>query len=126
MNTDQQRAHDAWKVVQKAKNLSSDKQKEFGRNVLQAAPRILTSGLGPTLAFLQAKKFAPDLTAALNNWIHQRRPAVRDTDDDKDLTRRIMLEDAAFLRYVTAESIAYLQWLKRFSEAEGLTKDAEN
>jgi CRISPR-associated protein Cmr5 len=115
---DQERAADAWRVVQRVKGGSNDKaKKEFGTQAKKLPTRILTSGLGPALAFLEAKGYAPDLRGALADWMSRKQDLP---GQDKRLVVRIIHGDADFLRFATAECLAYLLWLVRFAEAEGL------
>jgi CRISPR-associated protein Cmr5 len=115
---DQERAAHAWEVVQQAKQLPDKEKKEFGTQARKLPTRILASGLGPALAFLEAKKYAPGLVSGLADWVHRQRPAR--SPDNSRLVVRIIHEDADFLRYATTECLAYLQWLVRFAEAENL------
>lgn len=121
---EQQRAAHAWQTITSVRQqLSTDKQKLFGTQTKKLPVRILTSGLGPALAFLRAKDKVPDLERALNNWISQckwAQRAVSTTTKDASLMQRIIESDAEFLRLATDECMAYLQWLVRFAEAEGL------
>ncbi len=120
---DQQRAENAWSVVSGVKSSSDEKaQKEFGTQAKKLPTRIVASGLGQALAFLEAKDYAPALRDALTTWMGSRRST---TDNDKRLFVRILKEDADFQRYATAECLAYLVWLVRFAEAENLTKDTQ-
>jgi len=118
---EQQRAKHAWDTVSK---LTGDKErKEFGTQAKKLPVRILTSGLGPSLAFLRAKKYAPELSKALNDWIKECAWAKRATETsgaDADLMQKIIHGDAEFLRLATDECMAYLQWLVRFAEAADL------
>jgi CRISPR-associated protein Cmr5 len=116
--TDQKRAAHAWKVVQQAKQLPEKERKVFGTQARKLPTRILASGLGPALAFLEAKKYAPGLVEGLAEWIHLQKPA-RSADETR-LVVRIIHGDADLLRYATTECLAYLQWLVRFAEAEDL------
>lgn len=123
---EQQRAAHAWGVVQK---VQPDKKnaKEFGTQAKKLPVRILTSGLGPSLAFLRAKKYAPELADALNEWIGMCSWAKRATETsgkDADLMQKIIQGDAEFLRLATDECMAYLQWLVRFAEAADLVDPA--
>ena len=43
-----------------------------------------------------------------------------------DLLERIVKGNSDFLRRATDEVLAYLVWLKRFAEAEGLTDEGED
>ena len=99
---------------------------EFGKQAKRMPVRILTSGLGPSLSFLAAKKYAPELQASLKDWILKCAWAQREKEtskETKDLMQRIISGDAQFLRLATDECMAYLQWIIRFAEAEGLLKD---
>lgn len=122
---DQKRADHAWKCVQRVKQRpgSDDARKSFRVQIRKSPIRIVTAGLGHALAFLSAKGLAPDLTGALTEWIALRRPPA---GEEKDLLARIVHGDSEFLRYATAESLAYLEWLVRFAEGEGLTASEEN
>ncbi|MDW8223550.1 MAG: type III-B CRISPR module-associated protein Cmr5 [Gemmatales bacterium] len=125
---EQRRALHAWQVIQniKKKVPMRDKQDEesskFGVQVKKLPTRILSAGLGPALAFLKAKKYAPELLDALTDWIKIQIPPRPQEPDD--LLERIVHGDSNFLRRATDEVLAYLMWLTRFAEAEGLT-DAE-
>lgn len=117
---DQQRAKHAWNVVQKV--YETRDRNHYETEVKKLPTRIISSGLGPALAFLEAKQRAPQLVDAVNNWIRSRRPDRQNSS----LTERIMNEDSGFLRFATSEALSYLQWLVRFSEAKGLTKEQED
>jgi CRISPR-associated protein Cmr5 len=130
---DQQRARHAWKVVEsvvkRASAESADQKrgqkakKEFGTQAKKLPARILAAGLGQALAFLEAQDYAPELRQALADWIHDRRPAP--ANSDRRLVSRVVHGDADFLRFATAECLAYLQWLVRFADAAKLTDKAE-
>ena len=66
---DQQRAAHAWKVVQDVKKEEKSVQTEFKIQSKKLPARIVTSGLGQSLAFLEAKGYAAHLRAALNDWV---------------------------------------------------------
>lgn len=121
---EQQRAASAWSVITDVRQrLPADQQKLFGTQTKKLPVRILTSGLGPALAFLRAKGKTPDLESALNQWINQckwAQRAVNTSTPGASLMLRIIESDAEFLRLATDECMAYLQWLVRFAEAEGL------
>lgn len=123
---EQMRAADAWHVITNIrKELSREQQELFDTNAKKLPVRILTSGLGPSLAFLRAKYKVPKLEEALNNWVGKCKWAERATNTNTprantSLMQRIIENDAEFLRLATDECMAYLQWLVRFAEAEGL------
>lgn len=120
---EQQRAAHAWKAVEVLGALKEKEQfsPEAGRELKRLPVRVMTSGLAPALAFLDAKekKGIEVFVGALDEWIRKRRPGK------PGLLDRLVHGDAGFLRFATAELLAYLQWLVRFAEARGLL-DKEN
>jgi CRISPR-associated protein Cmr5 len=114
---DQKRARHAWDLVQTVLKEPESTRKDFGTQAKKLPARIMAAGLGQALAFLEAKGKTPRLLEAMADWINQRRPAA----GNSRLVVRIIQGDADFLRYATAESLAYLQWLVRFAEAHKLT-----
>ena len=121
---DQRRAKHAWNAVLRAKSgegaHKDQNDKQFGRNAKKLPVRIVASGLGQSLAFLKAKGKAPGLVAELSDWIAVRIPTQ--TGESRDLLERVIHGKSDFLRRATDEVLAYLQWLTRFAEAEGLTE----
>ena len=122
---DQRRARHAWETVQGAKHGSNPKQ--FGGQAKKLPTRIMASGLGQALAFLRAKDYAPDLLVAIADWAldkHHNSDSKKDKPQDDALIKAIIEGNSDFLRRVTDETLAYLQWLNRFAEAESLTEDS--
>lgn len=121
---DQRRAGHAWDVVQRAKGRQGHHQnqdaRKFGGQAKKLPTRIMAAGLGQALAFLKAKDYAPGLLAELNDWINARVPPAQ--SEPQDLLERIIKGNSDFLRRATDEVLAYLVWLNRFAEAEGLTE----
>lgn len=124
---DQRRAKHAWEVVQRAKHKQGAHQqqdpKKLGGQARKLPTRIMTAGLGQALAFLKAKGYAPGLLAELTEWVKQRIPPKQ--GEPVDLLERIIKGNSDFLRRATDETLAYLVWLNRFAEAEGLTEGEE-
>jgi len=122
---DQRRAKHAWEAVQAAKKC--DDPKKFGGQAKKLPTRIMASGLGHALAFLHAKKYAPGLLKAIGDWVLDKRanPHSGEPAPGEDaLIRAIVVEGTSdFLRRATDEVLAYLVWLNRFAEAEGLTEE---
>lgn len=129
---DQRRANHAWAAIQKVlqfpprtvnngqqKKVTHEQAKKFGGQAKKLPTRIRAAGLGQALAFLKAKNYAPGLLDELTEWIAVRLP--RKQGESKDLLERIIKGDSEFLRRATDEVVAYLVWLNRFAEAEGLT-----
>jgi CRISPR-associated protein Cmr5 len=125
---DQRRAAHAWEVVQRAKQKQGhhNKQdpKKFGGQAKKLPTRIMAAGLGQALAFLKAKDYAPGLLVELAEWMNQRIPPNQ--GQPTELLERIIKGDSDFLRRATDEVLAYLVWLNRFAEAEGLTEGEDS
>lgn len=121
---DQKRAEHAWDAVRHALSKigphSEQIPKKFGGNAKKLPVRIMASGLGQALAFLRAKDYAPGLIWELSDWIGRQIPSK---DGREDLLDRIVHGSSNDLRRATDEVLAYLQWLNRFAEAEGLADD---
>ena len=113
---DQLRAKHAWAEVEKIKG--SKDAKLFGGAARKLPVRIMSSGLGQALAFLRAKNKTKDLLEALGDWVLGERTQTA-------LLDAIVNGNADSMRQQTAETLAYLQWLNRFCEAEKLTEDTE-
>ncbi len=124
---EQRRASHAWAAVNRAKKQQGPHEKQdpkkFGGQAKKLPTRILAAGLGHALAFLRAKGYAPGLLAELNDWIKTRLPPK--AGGPEDLLERLVHGDSDFLRRATDEVLAYLVWLNRFAEAEGLTEGEE-
>jgi CRISPR-associated protein Cmr5 len=125
---DQVRAKHAWAEVDKLFDMEMKDGKEikkpkshakaFGSAARKLPVRIMSSGLGQALAFLRAKNKTQDLLEALGDWVLGERTQTA-------LLDAIVNGDADSMRQQTAESLAYLQWLNRFCEAEKLSEDTE-
>jgi CRISPR-associated protein Cmr5 len=126
---DQRRADHAWNAVQAVvKKYASDKPKakKFGGQARKLPMRLIASGLGQALAFLKAKDYAPDLLTELGDWVLDKRPRAESKapkPKDDALLLAVIKGSSDFLRRATDEALAYLQWLNRFAEAEGLTEE---
>lgn len=121
---DQRRARHAWEAVKRVKEKAGpharQDPKKFGGQAKKLPTRIMASGLGQALAFLKAKDYAPGLLFELADWVLVKRHERQ--GQPPDLLQEIVNGDSAFLRRATDETLAYLQWLNRFAEAEGLTE----
>jgi len=83
--------------------------------------QIVGSGLGPALSFLLAKGKTTHLLQALSDWVLDKHPnptSTRPAPAADALLQQFKEADTVFLRRATSETLAYLQWLKRFAEAE--------
>ena len=122
---DQRRASHAWRAVQGLLSLDQANVDEYAREAKKLPIRIMTAGLGQSLAFICAKAKARktglnQLHADLTDWVIKERPILAAHSDS--LLQSIVDGDSHFLRRVTDETLAYLNWLNRFAEAEGLPR----
>jgi len=135
---DQRRAAHAWdaveKVVQKypptitkvdgkEKKQPHEKARKYGIHSKKLPSRIMAAGLGQSLAFLLAKDYCPDLLQALSHWVLNKKeypPSADKLPAADALLKAVIGGDSDTLRLHTAEALAYLQWLVRFVEAQGL------
>jgi CRISPR-associated protein Cmr5 len=115
----QLRAAHAWQKIESLK--ADDKlRKEFSSLVRSLPAMILTDGLGQSLAFLQAKAGGKTDSAhsavytIVSEWVCSQYP-----DSNNDLLQRTFKHDSSRYRQYATETLAYLQWLKRFVEAKG-------
>jgi CRISPR-associated protein Cmr5 len=131
---DQRRAQHAWgKIIDQAtikdgQRQYDDKAKEYAREAKKLPTRIMAAGLGQALAFIlaKAKDKKPNLKRLhedLTDWVIKQRPMSAKKPDS--LIESIIEGDSDFLRRATDEVLAYLLWLNRFAEAEGLTEGEE-
>src|SRR5262245_49009093 len=125
---DQRRASHAWRAIEEVKQLPKNKAKEYGGHAKKLPTRIMAAGLGQALAFLLAKAGDPNsrehkahvkrLHDHLTDWVIKQRPMSATKPDS--LLQSLVEGNSDFLRRATDEVLAYLVWLNRFAEAEGL------
>jgi CRISPR-associated protein Cmr5 len=134
---DQVRAGQAWKCIQDLKKaVPKEDQKDYAGEARKLPVRIMASGLGQALAFLRAKEkkrsSLRQLHGDLSQWVLDQRldpqppakqlAAGKHAEDlNRSLLHRVIEGDSDFLRRATEETLAFLTWLNRFAEAEGLT-----
>jgi len=118
---DQRRAEHAWDTVDLIA-AGPGAAKEVG-HARKLPARILASGLGAALAFVQAKGEAPTLVARLSNWVLSDETPVKaqapgtQQQGPPSLLAAVVYGDVSCLRLATTETLAYLVWLNRFAEA---------
>jgi CRISPR-associated protein Cmr5 len=131
---DQRRAQHAWRAVLKfartegEKRVYGDDANKYAGEAKRLPIRIMAAGLGQALAFLlaKAKDKKPSLQKLhedLTDWVIQERPMKAAVP--RSLMESIVAGDSDFLRRATDETLAYLLWLNRFAEAEGLGEDQQ-
>lgn len=112
----QKRAAHAWGCIEK---VPAGIQKKYGSLVRGLPALVQSDGLGQTLAFLKAKaggKQDKEHMVAYNHiagWVSQELGA------QGDLLEWLLKQSTTDYRRATAETLAYLSWLKRFAEAKG-------
>jgi CRISPR-associated protein Cmr5 len=131
---EQNRAEAAWNCVTAVKErndeLPKDKRfaKEYGALAKSAPADIQINGLGQTLSFWRAKGLKQGkpkddgdnanwkLYEHVSNWVMNRMKWTQ----QEGLMGKVINKDTTTNQYrqATAEAMAFLQWLKRFAEAE--------
>lgn len=118
---EQQRATKAWEVVSQVKENPQNArcQKEYNSWVKKVPVLILANGLGQTLAFLKSKNDREKelLYAHLSSWLMAQMSWSAQSQQKTDLLERLIHESSATYRRVTIETLAFLNWLKRFADA---------
>lgn len=109
---DRDRAAQAWKNILAVK--PQRHQAKYGSLARKMPTLIQTNGLGQTLAFLKAKgkDHHKQMFTHLSGWLVTRLPGTG------DMLSRIFEMESQTYRLATGEALAFLQWLKRFAEAE--------
>lgn len=107
---DRRRAEVAWQAIQEI----AATDKEYGSLAREMPTLIQVNGLAQTLAFLKAKNKThhQNIFNHLSGWVCQQ------LGFQSDLLESVLGMDSQLYRRATAESLAFLQWLKRFAEAK--------
>lgn len=119
---EQKRAERALKCVQEVKTDSSIKSSEYVTLAKRAPANIQTNGLGQTLAFWRSKgkgkrgDASETIYQDVSIWVCER--MKWSTENDKHLLVHLTECSTADYRRATVEAMAFLNWLKRFAEAE--------
>jgi CRISPR-associated protein Cmr5 len=114
---DRNRASSAWENISKVDSNNT----EYGSLAREMPTMIQVNGLAQTLAFLKAKKKDHHLLIFehLSGWVCNQLKF-----QNGDLLENVIRIESQEYRRATSESLAYLQWLKRF--AEGKIKKEED
>lgn len=117
---EQKRATKAWDFVNEVNKKDKDTKKKYRSLALKTPVLILTNSLGQTLAFLKSKtKESKDgehglLYGHLSNWLISESKIY----EQGELVQKVINGDSAKYRQATIEALAFLNWIKRFAEAE--------
>lgn len=124
---EQKRAANAWAVVEGIAGKEEKFRKEFGSLVRSLPSLILSDGLGMTLAFLRAKDKDTHRTHYFEAYRNISMWVVKELEltvnHDALLDWVVNTSGSEEYRRATAETLAYLSWLKRFTEAKGWKTD---
>jgi CRISPR-associated protein Cmr5 len=118
---EQQRATKAWELVSQVKEdpRGTKFQNEYNSWVKKVPVLILTNGLGQTLAFLPSKGDGAKerLYQHLSIWLMGQMSWSPQAHQKTDLLECLIQEPSATYRRATVETLAFLNWLKRFADA---------
>lgn len=113
---EQKRAAAAWACVVDVRDNHTSYKGDYSSLARSAPTDIQTNGLGQTLAFWRAKgkDYHKKIYVDFSTWLQTRIPESK-PDVLEWVMQRANTND---YRRATAEAMAFLQWLKRFAEAE--------
>ena len=124
---EQRRAKFAWDCAKAAKANSTVKFDEY-KSYAKSLPMLIKSGgLGPTLAFIRskAKNKTGENTAYgqiyddISKYFQQEHKKHIIDLSKAELVEKVIDIDMAQYRSVTIETLAFMQWLRRFADGLG-------
>ena len=94
-----------------------DKQKRFNSYIASFGPMILMSGFGQACAFYVANKKTEhkEVLDAVEDWLKKEGRPFHGQDDN--IIQCITNCDSSTYRLAQIETLAYLDWLKKFGKA---------
>src|ERR1700674_5865997 len=119
----QRRAAHAWACIE---NIPDGIQTKYGSLVRGLPALVQSDGLGQMLAFLLAKDGKSknrgntehiNAYRNISNWISIEFGVTYKKDET--LLEWLLTQETPMYRRTTAETLAYLSWLKRFAESKG-------
>jgi CRISPR-associated protein Cmr5 len=121
---DQKRAAFAW---EKVSTMQGATEKDNYETAVKKCPaRIMTNGLGQTLAYLKGSSQAGEkkLYGHLNEWLCQEAETlvwVKDNGEHcaerDEVVKRVIQVSSVIYRQATQETLAVLNWFKRYVDA---------
>lgn len=122
-NIEHERAKEAWSCIGYVNEEVESRsfKKEYRSIVMKLPTLIITNGLGQTLAFLKSKgkgdKNKPEekVYQDIDGWLSKNKNIHWNARGEL-LERVIALPNDKF-RQVTAETLAFFSWMKRFADA---------
>lgn len=120
---EQGRASEAYSFVKKGKDCGEPK--EYKSYTKKIPMMIKTNGLGSALAFIKSKsnsgkghKAYKLIYEQIAEWLKKDSKGYITSNDTRDLVEIVINMDSALYRAVTVEVLAFMAWLKRFSEGQ--------
>jgi CRISPR-associated protein Cmr5 len=118
---EQGRAKQAYADVKAAKGKLGDKAaKEYKSYAKKLPMMIKTNGLGASIAFAKSKGKKGNawdiLYVQIAQWLQQERTYLLGNFTGEDFAEVVISLDSPQYRAVTVETLAYLNWLRRFAE----------
>ncbi|WP_022947125.1 type III-B CRISPR module-associated protein Cmr5 [Methylohalobius crimeensis] len=112
LTLEQQRAKDAWQCAQEG-IIKHDK--DYVNDAKGLPALIMNSGLMQVMAFLHQKGGRHEtLGSQLRAWLHGRYGVPKDFEE---FMQTLMEQDAPTFQAITAESFAWLRWLRQLASA---------
>lgn len=116
---DQKRARVAWDNVLAVKQDKLCDETHYRQLARKSTADIQSNGLGPTLSFWNAKKGKDKHFGVLLGHVSLWTLKQLETQDADGLLHWVMhAANTDDYRRATTEALAFLQWVKRFAEAE--------
>lgn len=109
------RAKSAYDAVQRITDIDIN---EYTSHVKQIPMLIKTNGLAQALAFAKTKKEKKLIYGHINEWLLrvENREQFCISDNVNDIMEFLVKTDSTTYRFITVETMTYLEWLKRFAE----------
>ena len=113
---EQKRSAFALNQVEKVFGIPVDK--ETANFVVGVPTMVLANGLGQALAFLLSKQKGPHMKTfqAMKQWLETEEPGLKGKTDLEFLQAIAIIDQGVYLR-AQQETLAMLQWLKRYVRA---------
>lgn len=129
MNQEEERSVQAWKDVRGILAKDEDVKKRYRSLSLGLPAMIMNEGLGQALAFLYSKSFKKgeiqecgdsELFRHLSSWLAAKIDKKPTEEKKKNLLEHCINAEngwtSAQIRMATRESLAYMQWNRRYSQ----------
>jgi len=102
-------------AFEKVSKLHGEALQKYRSHVRSLPAMILSNGFGLAMAFIYSKKETKILYEHISTWL-KKQDILRDMDKNKDLMGIIAESGIDTYRFLEAETLALLEWLKRLAE----------